>query len=339
LTESFARRWRRRLLTIPGVVLGLGLVTLGLPLLLVAALGADLVRPAGRRTLASVRLALFLEAFLFIEAACLALLGAIWLVTLGSAARRAALTWPAQRLYTATLMRAAAALFALRFEIEGEDLASGGGPVLVLVRHASIVDVLVPGVFIANRHRLRLRYVLKRELLAAPCLDVAGHFLPNWFVARDGADTRREIEAIRALKTGLGPEDGVLIYPEGTRFSRQKRLRALERLAGDPDALARAERLRHLLPLRPGGSLALLEAPPACDVLFVGHSGLEGFASIADIWAGALVGKTLRVRFWRARAAEIPEGREARLAFLQAGWQRMDDWLSSLDEREEVALA
>jgi 1-acyl-sn-glycerol-3-phosphate acyltransferase len=336
LTESFARRWRRRLLTIPGVVLGLGLVTLGLPLLLVAALGADLIRPSGRRTLASVRLVLFLEAFLVIEVGCLALLGAIGLLTIGSAARRAALTWPAQRLYTGTLMRAAATLFALRFEVEDAELAGLGGPVLVLMRHASIVDVLLPGVLIANRHRLRLRYVLKRELLAAPCLDVAGHFLPNWFVARDGADSRREIEAVRALKAGVGPEDGVLVYPEGTRFSTTKRLRALDRLKGDPLALARAERLRHLLPLRPGGSLALLEAPPACDVLFVGHSGLEGFASVADIWAGALVGRTVRVRFWRARAAEIPEGGDERLAFLHAGWQRMDDWLSSLDARGEA---
>jgi hypothetical protein len=82
--------------------------------------------------------------------------------------------------------------------------------------------------------------------------------------------------------------------------------------------------------VRPGGALALLSAAPSCDVLFVGHSGLEGFASIADIWAGALVRQTVRVKFWRERAATIPEGREAQLAWLDARWQRLDDWLASL---------
>src|SRR4051812_13493672 len=124
--EPPAPRWhalRRRLVTIPTVFLGLGLVTAALPALLAAALLVDLCRPAGRRSLASVRLALFLEAFLITEVVGLTLLAGIGLVTLGSAARRAALTWPVQRLYTAMHMIAVRSLFALRFEVEGAELA------------------------------------------------------------------------------------------------------------------------------------------------------------------------------------------------------------------------
>src|SRR4051794_31581484 len=82
---------RRRLVTIPAVFLGLALVSAALPALVPLALAVDLARRDGRRTLASVRLALFLWAFLFTEVVCLALLAGAGLVTLGSRARRAAI--------------------------------------------------------------------------------------------------------------------------------------------------------------------------------------------------------------------------------------------------------
>jgi 1-acyl-sn-glycerol-3-phosphate acyltransferase len=331
LVEPFARRLLRRSITIPAVVIGLFVVTGVLPALFALALVVDAVRAAGRRTFSSVRLVLFLEAALFTEVVGLSLLGLTGLVTIGDAKRRAALTFRVQRLYTGMHMTAVKSLFALHFEVEGDDLAAQPGPVLVLVRHASIVDVLIPGVFIANRHRTRLRYVLKRELLAEPCLDVAGHWIPNHFVARDGADSQREIDAVRSLKAGIGADEGVLLYPEGTRFSAGKRARILERLQGDPAARDRAQRLRHVLPVRLGGSIALLDADPRCDVLFVGHAGLEGFTSIADIWAGALAGRTIHVRFWREPASSIPEGRAAQLAWLEDRWQRLDDWLEGIE--------
>jgi 1-acyl-sn-glycerol-3-phosphate acyltransferase len=327
--DTFLRRLRRRAVSIPGVVLALAVTTAMLPVLAVLAAILDLARPAGRRTFASVRLVLFLEAFLLAEVVGLALLGLVWLSAPVSAARREALTWPVQRFYTRAQLASVKALFALRFEVEGAEHAAAGGPMLVLVRHASIIDALLPSIFIANRHRIHLRYVLKRELLVDPCLDVAGHFLPNAFVARDGADSAREIEAVRALKAGIDARSGVLLYPEGTRFSARKRDRLLDRLRDDPPALSRARALRHVLPVRPGGALALLDAAPACDVVFLGHAGLEGFASVADIWAGALVGATVRLKLWREPADTIPATAEARRAWLDACWQRLDDWLAA----------
>ena len=315
-------------MTIPAAVLALATSLLTLPLLLPLAVVADLLRAAGRRSFVSVRLLLFGVCFLVTEVTGLVLLLAVWLSSLGRPALRAARTWPVQRWYTAMHFRALRTIFRLRFELAGEDAATPG-PVLVLVRHASVIDSLVPAVFLANVHRIRLRYVLKRELLVDPCLDLAGHWLPNRFVARDGVDTAREVDAVRSLKAGLGPDEGVSLYPEGTRFTAAKRRRVIERLTGV--ARARAERLRHLLPIRPGGVLALLDAPPACDLLFVGHHGLEGFAHVADILRGELVGRTVRLRFWRVRAASIPAQAEARLEWLAQQWQCMDDWLSAED--------
>lgn len=301
-------------------------VVLALPLLLPLALVVDLFRAAGRRSFVSMRLLSFGVCFLATEVSGLVLLFFVWLSSPGRPGLRAARTWPVQRWYTAMHFRALRAIFRLRFEVEGGESATPG-PLLVLVRHASIIDTLVPAVFLANVHHIRLRYVLKRELLVDPCLDLAGHWLPNRFVARDGADTAREVDAVRSLKAGLEADEGVLLYPEGTRFTAAKRLRAIERLSGL--ARARAERLQHLLPIRPGGVLALLDAPPACDVLFVGHHGLEGFAHVADILRGALVGRTVRLRFWRIPVASIPARPDARLDWLAREWQCMDDWLSA----------
>lgn len=324
--EALLRCLARRAVTIPVVTLGFLVSFALLPLLLVVAVVVDALRAAGRKSWASVRLVLFGVGYLGTETLGLVILLGVWLSSLGRPDVRAARTWPVQRLYTAMHFASVRTLFSLRFVVEGAELATPG-PLLVLVRHASIVDTLVPAVFLANVHRVRLRYVLKKELLVDPCLDVAGHWIPNHFVARDGADSAREVTAVRALKAGVGPEEGVLLYPEGTRFTEAKQRRAREKLSGD--ALARAERLRHLLPPKPGGVLALLDAAPPCDVLFIGHHGLEGFARIADIWRGALVGRTVRVRFWREAAASIPAGDEARLAWLATHWQRLDDWLDA----------
>jgi len=319
----------RRLVTVPAVLIAFSVVTGALPALVVVALLVDLLRPAARGTFVTLRLVLFLEAFLVTEVLGLVLLAVVGVASLGSRPRREAMTWPVQRWYTGTLMAAVKALFAVRLEIDGAELATPAEPVLVMIRHASVVDVLLPAVLLANPLRVRLRYVLKRELLFDPCMDIAGHFLPNCFVARDGGSSLEEIGAVRALKDGIGAGDGVLVYPEGTRFTEQKRRRVLERLRGDPAALARAERLRHVLPVRPGGPLALLDAPPACDVLFIAHHGLEATATVANAWSGALVGGTIRVKIWREPGASIPRGRDAQLEWLTARWERLDDWLAS----------
>ncbi|MFO1392203.1 MAG: lysophospholipid acyltransferase family protein [Steroidobacteraceae bacterium] len=329
------RRYLRRAVTIPAVVLSLLALLAVLPALLPLAFAVDLARAAGRHSFVSVRIVLFGVSFLATEVLGLALLFGVWLSSVGRPGLRAARTWPVQRWYTAMHYAALRTLFRLRFEVEGDEAATPG-PLLVLVRHASIIDSLVPAVFIANVHRMRLRYVLKRELLVDPCLDLAGHWLPNRFVARDGVDTAREVEAVRSLKAGLEADEGVLLYPEGTRFTPEKRRRVIERLGGA--ARERAERLQHLLPIRPGGVLALLDAPPACDALFIAHHGLEGFAHVADVLRGALVGRTVRLRFWRVPAASIPAGAEERRAWLADEWQRMDDWLSAEEARDRTGL-
>jgi 1-acyl-sn-glycerol-3-phosphate acyltransferase len=246
-------------------------------------------------------------------------------------------TYRIQEWFGARLFGAVRTLFRLRFEVSGDDvirevaMVSGARPV-VMVRHTSIIDALLPTFFITRAHGLRLRFVLKRELLEDPCLDVAGTRLPNHFAARSGAGGAGEdVAAIRALAAGLAVNEGAVIYPEGTRFTVEKRARSLEKLARDaPELIDDARALVHLMPPKPAGVGALLDgardAGTRGDVIVVAHDGLEGFAHVADIWSGALLGRTVRVHMWRASPA--PNDPRERAHWLYAEWRKMDAWLS-----------
>jgi 1-acyl-sn-glycerol-3-phosphate acyltransferase len=178
---------------------------------------------------------------------------------------------------------------------------------------------------------MRLRYILKRELLWDRCLDIVGNRLPNVFVDRFSDDSAREIRRARELAGDLGPRDGLVMYPEGTRFSEEKRKRVLERLhrEGDAKMLECARSLQFVLPPRPGGTLGLLDAAPESDVVVCAHTGFEGAGSLAHIWRGSLVNQTIRVHFLRIPRDAIPTAREARLTWLLEEWRRVDAWVAS----------
>jgi 1-acyl-sn-glycerol-3-phosphate acyltransferase len=174
---------------------------------------------------------------------------------------------------------------------------------------------------------------MKRELLWDPCLDVVGQRLPNAFVRRGTGDAA-ETALVRALATDLGPDEGVLLYPEGTRWTPARRRAVIDRLArsAEPKLLERAQALQWLLPPRLGGVLALLEAAPAADIVLGVHTGFEGVRSLADVWNGALVGRRIRVRFERVPAAAIPDTREGRIDWIFEQWSRLDAWLETHGE-------
>jgi hypothetical protein len=59
----------------------------------------------------------------------------------------------------------------------------------------------------------------------------------------------------------------------------------------------------------------------------VAHRGLEGFATIADVWRGRLVGLTVRARMWRIPRSAIPASTEERVAWLDEQWEAVDAWV------------
>lgn len=321
---------RRRARSIGTVIGGLVIATVLFPLLVVlAALFDAVLLITGRRRFVAVRLVLVGWVYLASETAGILALGVVWLASGGGRFQWLFLgaTYAIQRWWTRSLFGVIRRVFQLRVEIEGSDQLTPG-PILVFMRHASIIDNLLPGVLIAAPHGYKLKYVLKRELLSDPALDIAGNRLPNYFVDRStGGDD--EVSAVGALGMGLEPDEGVLIYPEGTRFTPERRARALARLESQPELLERARAMHNVLPPRPRGPLALLDARPAADVVVVAHTGLDGFSHISNILGGGLVGSTVRVRFQRFRAADIPSGDEQRVAWLYDRWQEIDTWIGA----------
>lgn len=337
---SAARRAviRRRLVTIPRTLALLVVTTVLAPVIVMVAAVVDAVRRIGApgRPAMTLRLAAFAWVYLAAETIGIVWLFVQWLAS-GFGTNRSRLvtsTWPIQRWWARTLFGAARTLFDLRLEADGLD-AAVPGPIIVMFRHASIIDNLLPAVLMTDGLGLELRWVVKRELLDLPALDIAGGRLPNHFVDRTAADPDAEIAAIRALATDLGPNEGVLIFPEGTRYTPDKARRALAALdSGDPRLAELARRMRHVLPPRPGGALALIDS--GADVMVVGHEGLGGLAGIADIWSGSLVGRTIRVSGRRFLGRDIPRGESARAAWLFERWLEIDDWI---DEQKGEAQA
>jgi 1-acyl-sn-glycerol-3-phosphate acyltransferase len=311
-------RLRRRALSFPLAALA----ALAAPGLLVAALPFALVVDAAVRRASAARGLLFLAWFALCEGLGLAAGFALWVRHRPGPARAEA-AHRVQAAWTAALLGGLRVLFGLRLEVEGPPL--GPGPTLVFVRHASTVDTLLP-MLLARPLGLRVRYVLKAELRADPCLDLYGHWLPNAFVRRQGADGAAEVARVGALAAGMGPGEAFVLFPEGTRFRPEAR--AALCAAGGATA-SRAARFAHTLPPRPGGALAALAAAPGASLWLVGHVGLEGLRTMGDLFTRGGRPLVLRARTWAFPAGAVPREPAAALAFLDDAWAALDAWVGA----------
>jgi 1-acyl-sn-glycerol-3-phosphate acyltransferase len=313
----------RRLLTVPTTYLLLVVLTVLLPILLPLAALIDLGRwLANRAPAMALRMLTFGWLYLVGEGWAIIALAILGVLPDTTSTR---LTYAAQRAWLDWNFDALRLAFSLDFTVEGGDEVAPG-PILLLSRHASMIDTMLPGRYVVRPHRIKLRYVLKKELLVDPALDIGGNRLPNYFIDRAG-NAATEIAALRDLARSIDVDEGVLIYPEGTRYTEQKRVEYTERWRKGGGALAEiASSYRRVLPPRPGGTLALLDASTA-DVVVLAHRGLEGFARVSDIWNGGLVGSQVELCFWRVTRPQIPHGDPERTEWLFRLWAEVDAWV------------
>jgi 1-acyl-sn-glycerol-3-phosphate acyltransferase len=310
---------RRRAITISLYISAWVLLTLLAPAWLVAGFVIGAIR---RRSFVTLRLLIFAWFFVGIAMVALVRLTVVFTFLRGRPEQLQARLFRLQQWWANAILRAASRLLELDIEIENADAALPG-PTILLMRHASILDTLLPSVYVQGPTQWRVRYILKQELLFDPCLDIVGNALPNYFVDRTG-DRPREFEGIRALVQDLG-DDGVLIYPEGTRFSGEKLARARQRVrAQAPELAGAADALTHVLPPRPGGVLTLLDALPDVDCAILAHQGLEGLQKVKDVFSGSVIGSRVRGKVWRVRRSNIPATDEERIRWLYEQWSRVD---------------
>ena len=332
LGETRADIWKRRAVSVSAVYLGFWGLIVTAPFWILLTFCIDLA--SGFRT-TTLRTGLFLTVYLGCEAVGVAASFYFWVANaIGSNDAVKAETYyrrhlALQRWWAGTLLQVAIRLFRLKIRAAGCEALDR--PMILMIRHASIADALLANEFIGVPHGIHLRYVMKRELLVDPCLDIVGHRLPNYFVDRDSDDPSGRLDGMVKLLAGLRENEGVLIYPEGTRFTKEKRDRVIERFLdkGKLEMAARARALQNTLPPRLGGSLALLEANPGLDVVFCAHTGFETAGKPSDLLDGSMLDREIAVRFWRVPVGEIPIDPVARSAWLFDHWQKVDDWIES----------
>lgn len=347
-TEALRQRLSRRsssfLIFLGAMLLFIGTAPLWLPLAFVV----DVVSRGKTTLLRGLSyLTLFFTLELYCVAAAFAFDGAR---LLPGVTREHWLAWhyALQAWWAALLLGAAGKLFRLDFHVAGaKDVSSG--PVVVLVRHVSVGDTLLPLAFVSRPTGFRFRYVIKHELLWDPCLDVVGNRIPNVFVRRGSDDSEGEVRRIQRLAQHLGPNEGVVIYPEGTRSTPRKRERVLQKLEARLAQLSQeqsadeaeqrkiveaARRMKHVLVPRMAGALAALEGSPDADLVFCAHTGLEGLTTLRHFLMGQSSNRKVAVRFWRVPRAELPHDESDRVTFLLAQWAKVDAFI---DEAKKAA--
>jgi 1-acyl-sn-glycerol-3-phosphate acyltransferase len=224
------------------------------------------------------------------------------------------------------------ALTRTRIVVESDADLSVTGHYLVLANHQSWVDIpILQAVF--NRRIPFMRFFLKSQLIWVPLLGLAWWALDFPFMKRYSREmlakhpelAGRDVETTRrACAKFRGLPISVLIFAEGTRFTRQKHE-------------AQQSPYRHLLKPKAGGLAFVLEAMgdalhTVLDVTIVYPHGKPTFA---DLFADRVPEARVHIREREIPAALVsgnyegdPAARERAQSWVNTIWQEKDECLS-----------
>ncbi|OAA18385.1 Acyltransferase [Frankia sp. EI5c] len=308
-------------LAVAGVVLGAAVTVLGLA-------GA----PADRRLRLS-RIAALAAIYLAAEAAVIVAGFGLWLV-------RPLLRTRWERAHLALLrgllrLLVAAAGRLVRFrrtvhEPPPGTFDCGGRPVLVASRHAGAGDSFALVDLLANRYRRTPRVVLLASLQLDPAIDILLGRLGACFLRADGADATA-VARVNALAARLDGRDALLIFPEGANFTQRRRRRVIAglRRRGQRGRAQVAEELTHVLPPRPAGLLAALDAGTVAGMVVVAHTGLDHLVTPGLLWRALPLPTRMEVRWWWFPADELPTAGARRADWLTMNWAVVDAWIDA----------
>jgi 1-acyl-sn-glycerol-3-phosphate acyltransferase len=206
---------------------------------------------------------------------------------------------------------------------------TGDHPVLVLARHGGPGDSFALVHLLLTRYNRRPHVVLKDTLQLDPLIDLLLNRLGGCFLPSAAGDRPDVTDRLAAMARSLGPRDVLLLFPEGANWTPHRRRRAIDRLHRDRklDAARVADLMDHVLPPRPGGVFACLEARPGLRVVVVAHAGLDKVVSARQGWDLLPIRTPMKVRAWPT--AEVPQDRDALLPWLTLEWAVVDEWIDA----------
>lgn len=330
IAQLFDRRIARRIIIVPLVLVAAILGVVLSPLLLSVAAIADLAK--GRRRWPRVRLVVLVVGALIVETIGLFVSLFIWVVSGFGLLGRQRWRWHRYRVF---MGRYTQTMFALVARVIGSkviwqdrgDLSRG--PAVVIARHTSFFDALIPATVVSRRNQLLAHHVVAHGLRYAPCIDIVGHRLPNQFVKRDPGEGSTELGPIQAIGAVLDDRSAAIIFPEGTFRSPERFARVVRRIGRrDPELAARAQHLDHVLPPRANGTHALLLGAPEADVVVCANTGLESFGSIKSIVNHPYADRPIVIGTWRIPRAEIPDDPTEFNLWLFDQYVAIDAWVT-----------
>ncbi|MBW3563053.1 MAG: 1-acyl-sn-glycerol-3-phosphate acyltransferase [Actinobacteria bacterium] len=338
-------RWLRRVLFGPALLTLVGFMLVSMPLAAVIAVIAVPFVPGRWRPL---RILWFAFVYLLVEAVGLVAAFLLWIASgvgwkLGSP-RFLDAHYRLLRLLLGFLVRSARWTFNLSIRVDERDLHSVGGsgrpPIIVLARHAGPGDsfLLVANLLIRG---WRPRIVLKEALQWDPVIDVMLNRLPCRFIPPTREGRAATVPAIAELAGTMGPDDALVIFPEGGNFTEGRRRRSISKLEelGRHHEADRARSLRHVLAPRTTGALAAINAAPEAEVVFVAHTGLEDLSTPVDLWRGLPMDSDVVAKAWRVYPPDVPDEPDEQERWLFESWVEVDRWIVKQRGAEAVPAA
>jgi 1-acyl-sn-glycerol-3-phosphate acyltransferase len=322
---------RRVLLAPLMLLLALGLVATA-PLWMLITLVVSPFTPGRLRPL---RLLWLVTVYLLMEAVVLVALFGMWVIAgFGWKVRGPTFQRAHYRLcglVLRVLYRQAAWVLRLTVRIEGTDPDSVpyDRPLLVLCRHAGPGDSFLLVHALINWYAREPRIVLKDSLQWDPAIDVLLNRLPSTFIAPVRERQEDTAAQVGRLAAALDGDDAFVIFPEGGNFTPKRWVKAIARLQrlGLPTMARRAATMHNVLPPRPGGVLAALDAAPGADIVFVAHTGVDHLVTVADVWRELPMDKMIAMQWWLEPAQAVPSGADERVEWLYRWWARIDAWI------------
>ena len=280
-----------------------------------------------------IRFSLMIVWYLLME--CLGTLIALilWVGTIGGYCMQSR---PSQRVHALVqYMWASSLLFGVRLFFNARIIfpdctVFNAGPLLIAAQHSSFFDALLPTVLLGKGGgSIVPRHVLKRGLLLSPSLDFYGNRLPNKFVERSSTTRDLDISGVFSIGEELH-KDACVIFPEGTFYSPTRFTKAIEKLqVSDPERIEEVAQLKHLLPIKPGGILALVSSAPNADLIMIGHYGLSSFGSFKEIINNIPFQSPIEIYVKSIPSSSLPSDTSSCLKVIDNEWLSIDNWLQS----------
>jgi hypothetical protein len=332
----------RRLLVLPLMLLLAAVVFVLLPVVGVVQAIAAVGVVAGRRPRwRALRLWVFAAVYCAGECSCVLACLLLWLASPVPRWRDGD-RWQARHVrvlswYLGMLMRTAERMIAFRLKLEcprGESIAPDR-PVIVLGRHAGPgASLVLIRVLLRDRRRVP-KIVLKEKLRLDPALDMLLTRIGCAFIGAGGAGAA--VTAVAGLASQLTSRDALVLFPEGSDWTPTRHWRAVRRLrrkgmSAQADAAAR---MPNVLPPRPAGTFAALQAAPTAELAVFMHTGHDELLDAASIWRALPLRRELHMVWWNEPRPELASEQDCS-RWLNQTWVNIDAWIQEQGEMAEL---